>query len=515
MPADNELDPLDRWLKQQVAPLPPPPGTFELIAKRARRRKIRKALVTVASAAAVAAAVGVVVPLSTSLHLTTPSTNAVAAGSDTTPKGTAGSHTTLGTGTVTPSPPVGSSATPGGAATPGSAVPSPSTPASTNSGVSGYLPPSYVPSSVTWDSTSTGWVMGPAGTPGQCANTNPNICTSIARTDDGGQTWQGLPAPPTGGPMSATGVTGLRFLNANYGWAFGPELWATVDGQHWHQVDTKGRAVTDLETGGPDNRAYALFGDCAPPAGTAGDTIANCTSYTLETTVAGSDDWTPVGGVPASLALGGAQKGSALLELAGATGNNPPAGYLVAPDGTLYAGPLDGTAWHQVGKLPCTPGAAANDGLPQGVMLATDGLAATGATRLAMVCGGPGLGDTTVYLSQDNGVNWAKQSNVGSAGLSLIGVPESLTAIGTNGTLILATTGSTSSPGGIYLLRPGATKWQAAALSDPSGKTYGFTYVGMTSSTQGVALGGDPKLHAIWMTTNGGQTWQVREIKSS
>ena len=511
MPADNERDALDRWLNQQVTPLPPPPGTFELITKRARRRKIRKAVVTVASAAVAAAAVGVAVPLSTSLHLTTPPTDAVAAGRTTTPSGSAGSNTTLGTGTATPTKSAGSSITPSRAATSGSA--SPSTPASTSTANPGYLPPNYVPSSVTWDSTTTGWVMGPAGTPGQCANTNPSICTSIARTDDGGQTWQGLSAPPTGGPMSATGVTGLRFLNANYGWAFGPELWATVDGRHWNQVDTKGRAVTDLEAGGPGNRAYALFGDCAPPAGSTGDTIANCTSYTLETAVAGSDQWTPVGGIPANLALGGGQKGSALIELAGAVGNNPPTGYLVAPDGTLYAGPLDGTAWHKVGKLPCTPGAAANDGLPQGVMLAPDGMSATGATRLALVCGGPGLGDTTVYLSQDNGTSWTKQATVGTAGLSHIGVPESLTAIGTDGTLILATTGSTSSPGGIYLLPPGASQWQPATLADPSGKTSGFTYVGMTSPTQGVALGGSPDLHAIWMTTDGGKTWQIRPIQ--
>ena len=88
---------------------------------------------------------------------------------------------------------------------------------------------------MTWDSRSTGWIIGPAGTPGQCANKNPDICTSVARTDDGGQTWHGLPAPE----HQPDGVTGLRFLNARYGWAFGPELWATDDGgEHWHQVNT-------------------------------------------------------------------------------------------------------------------------------------------------------------------------------------------------------------------------------------------------------------------------------------
>jgi len=49
MPVNDEHDPLDSWLNQQVRPLPPPPGTFELITRRARRRKLRKLAVTVAS----------------------------------------------------------------------------------------------------------------------------------------------------------------------------------------------------------------------------------------------------------------------------------------------------------------------------------------------------------------------------------------------------------------------------------------------------------------------------------
>src|ERR1700723_2242653 len=71
--ADDERDPLDRWLSQQAQPLPPPPGTFELITRRARRRKLRKLAVTMVSAAAVAAAVAVAVPVGLNLHLSPPS----------------------------------------------------------------------------------------------------------------------------------------------------------------------------------------------------------------------------------------------------------------------------------------------------------------------------------------------------------------------------------------------------------------------------------------------------------
>ena len=72
MRADDERDPLDSWLNQQAKPLPPPPGTFELITRRARGRKLRKLAVTVVSAAAVAAAVAVAVPVGLNLHLTPP-----------------------------------------------------------------------------------------------------------------------------------------------------------------------------------------------------------------------------------------------------------------------------------------------------------------------------------------------------------------------------------------------------------------------------------------------------------
>ena len=492
MPADHEPDPVDRWLSQQVPPLPPPDGTFELITRRARRRKIRSAVASAAAAAAVAAAVAVAVPAVLSLHLTTtPANGSLAAGSSATPQHPPVTKAGAASGQAAGS---GSPAAPSGRPGPSQAA-------------AGYLPPGFLPDSVTWDSLSTGWVLGPAGTPGHCANANPDICTSVARTDDGGQTWQGLPAPDAAGPGTAAGVTGLRFLNSSYGWAFGPDLWATDDGaRHWHTVNTGGAAVTDLEAA--SGRAYALFGDCATPAGGTRDTIAHCSSYTLMTATEGSDRWTAVGGVPAGLTAGTGSS-SALIVLAAPSGTVAAAGYLVAPDGTLYAGPLDGSAWHRAGQLPCTPGPAAANGLPSQVTLAAAGQSSPAAARLALVCA-QAAGGAVTYSSGDGGAAWTRQP---AAGAALSGTPRSLTAL-PDGTLILAAAGSAAAAGGIYRLSPGAPQWQAATLSDPSDAGDGFSYVGMTSLLQGVALGGKAGLHAIWMTADGGRTWQLRPITS-
>ena len=63
----HRRDELDAWLHAQIEPLPPPPGTFEMIKRRARRRRFRQAAVTAAAAAAVAAAVIVVPRVATSV----------------------------------------------------------------------------------------------------------------------------------------------------------------------------------------------------------------------------------------------------------------------------------------------------------------------------------------------------------------------------------------------------------------------------------------------------------------
>ncbi|HEY3878298.1 MAG TPA: hypothetical protein VGM12_06825 [Trebonia sp.] len=474
MPADDERDPLDRWLNQQVRPLPPPAGTFELITRRARRRKIRRVAVSVASAAAVAVVAGVAVPAGMSLHLTTPTqSGSLEAGSRA--SASRGSQSSLAA-----------------SGRPASTSPAPSASATASAGITtpGYLPADFSPSSVTWDSTSNGWVIGPAGTPGHCgAQQDSDICTSVARTDDGGLTWSGLPAPAAGSPDGPSGVSGIRFLDGVNGWAFGPELWATHDaGKTWTSLGTGGQRVTDLETAG--DRAYALFASCGTSGSSSHGFAYPCTSYTLMTTTAGSDQWTEVGPATTGLTDNGAST-SAMIAIAGTTG------YLVAPDGTLYSGPLGGT-WQKAGTVPCAPGLPGADGLP-----ATMALALVGPTRLAVACEGETASAAPgIVTSDDSGATW---TTAATWSYGTFGYPASLAATSA-GTFVLATTK------GIWLLN--GTTWTASSVTGADAPQGGFSYVGMTSAEQGVALPADTSLHAVYMTTDGGQTWQVRPIKS-
>jgi len=463
MPDNDQRDPLDSWLGQQVHPLPPPPGTFELITRRARRRKMRKLAVTVVSAAAVVAAVVIATPPLLSLNVKPTPVAGSAEGSQSSPTASGGEQ-------------------PNGTATRYS--PAPTTSPAALAPAYGPVPPNFQPVSVTFVSTSSAWVIGQAGTPGTCANkSNPYICTSIAFTNDAGKTWHGGPAPATTGPSGARGVSGIRFLDGTSGWAFGPELWATHDaGKTWTQVNTNGARVTDLETAG--DRAFALWATCS--GGSSTGFAAGCTSYTLMTTTASSDTWTPVGGATSGLTLGGAAT-SAVLALTGTTG------YLLGPDGTLYSGPLDG-AWQRAGTAQCQPGPAAPSGLPGSALLAL-----ANSTTVMVACNA--ASGVQVYTSADSGATWDAQP---ASAWSAVGDQASATSLAAapDGTLTLA------AGNGIYLLPAGAAQWkQASVASAPDG---GFSYVGMTTNDQGVALPANASLHEIWMTFDGGRTWAAR-----
>jgi hypothetical protein len=192
-------DDVDAWLSERIEPLPPPPGTFDLIKRRARRRKYRKLAITAGSAAVIVAA-AVTVPQVVNLPVLNPKPTAAPV---------AGAHN------ATTSQPASSSASGNASAAASSAVPT---------RLAGPVPGNFRPTSVTFVGPRTGWVIGQALTPGHCAS---QFCTSVAVTRDAGKTWAGVPAPMAGPADGASGLSQIRFLNLKNGWAYGPQLYAT------------------------------------------------------------------------------------------------------------------------------------------------------------------------------------------------------------------------------------------------------------------------------------------------
>jgi hypothetical protein len=465
---DDPRDELDGWLHERIDPLPPPPGTFDLIKRRARRRKFRQAAVSAGALVAVVAAI-IVVPRVTSVLNVTQSQGASSADGRAAAPRSSAVNSAMGSGHAEASAPASPS--------PASAQGLPA------------VPPDFAATSVTFIGSGTGWVIGQAGAPGQpCAT---NYCTSVARTDDAGKSWYGGPAPITGPPSGASGVSQIRFLNPSDGWAFGPGLYATHDGgKLWAKVPTNGYRVTDLETVG--SRAFAVFASCS---GTGTNFAGECTGFSLYSATAGSDNWAPVPGAVTGLSAS-AQAASASLVLTGSRG------YLLAPGGTLYAGPVDGSAWQPVASGPaggasCTTGPAQPDAQPSGAMLA----AAT-ASDLVLACAlGPGSGGgAQVLTSSDGGKAWHQGGTApgGSTVTSAAAQP--------GGEIALATTA------GLDVSHDGGATWQQLEQGS-AGPAGGFSYVGLTSQQQGVAVPANAGEHAIWFTYDGGRSWAPHPIK--
>src|SRR6266516_7113087 len=462
-------DDVDAWLNERIEPLPPPPGTFDLIKRKARRRKYRKLAITAGSAAVIVAA-AVAVPQVVNLPVLNPNpTAAPVAGAQSSSVTADKSAPRQASGSASP---VTSSAVP----------------------LTSPVPGNFRPTSVTFVGLRTGWVIGQGLTPGHCAT---QFCTSVARTDDAGRTWTGVPAPMAGAADGATGLSQIRFLNLKYGWAYGPQLYATsTGGGTWAAVNTGGLRVTALETVG--DRVFAVWASCT---GDGPAYAAGCTRFTLYSASARGGAWAPVG-TPTTGLTDGAASEAAQLVLTGSRG------YLLAPGGALYAGPVDGSGpWTRVSSLvaSCPVGPARADGQPTGALLG-----AVNASDLILACASASSGSNPsvstqqkfIYSSKNGGVSWQQLATAPAAGVAfgLAASPSESVVLATNQ--------------GIDLLPASEMAWRKANVRGgaPAG---GFRYIGMTTGDQGIALPADPSAGTIWFTFDGGQSWKASRLNGS
>ena len=493
-------DEIDNWLEQGVTPLYPSSGSLDRIRRRARQRKTRQATFAAAGCAVVLAG-AVVTPqlIATGQHNGHRNHQPVAvepSSPEVQPSISHASHT---------SPSLAGRAT--------------QFKQHTTLKKSWTRPPGHFrPTSVTFAGTGNGSVIGAvigqAGPP--CAS---QYCTSLAGTSDYGQTWKGVSAPYAPGPNGGAGVSQLRFATTSDGWAFGPALYETSrGGWPWKSEDTYGQRVIDVEA--VATRAFAVFGTCT---GTGANYAANCTSYSLWTSVAGSSTWTPVQ-VPVAYqqlaSTSSASSAAPKLVISGGT-----TVYLLTPSGQVLSGPTAGGSWHLAGKAPCSPGPGAasgqdsqsppvpGSGTQNSVSPSPGTQGSAGPGYGAEFAAGPQLllscesqaaaAQVTLYASTD-GARWHRAGS-----LSVPGSPTSLTSAA-SGQAVLATTA------GIEYSATGGRTWRAATFasagSGATGPAGGFSYVGMTNASQGVAVPADSSLGEVYVTTDGGSTWDPSPI---
>jgi hypothetical protein len=224
----------------------------------------------------------------------------------------------------------------------------------------------------------------------------------------------------------------------------------------------------------------------------------NCTRFTLYSAPAAGGSWAPVGAPTTGLTDGAASEAAGLV----LTGSR---GYLLAPGGALYAGPVDGSGpWTRVSSLAasCPVGPARADGRPAGALLG-----AVNARDLVLACASASSGTSPsvstqqkfIYSSPDGGASWQQMGTAPAAGVAF-----SLAASPSQ-SVVLAT------DQGIDLLPAGEIDWRPATLKGgaPAG---GFGYVGMTTGDQGIALPADPSAGTVWFTFDGGQTWTASRL---
>lgn len=326
------------------------------------------------------------------------------------------------------------------------------------------VPPSpvvagFAAKSVTFVSQSTGFVLGTA----PCAS---GSCLAVARTDDGGRTWSGVPAPAARYANNVTdseGVHSIRFATADDGWIFGPELWSTHDGgAHWTKQSPLAGAGAVWALEAANGTAHAAVFDPSSP------------SIRLLTTGVTSDSWQAAA---TSLPVGSGPVPQVQIVLQGASGWADVVNRVVVGGARLGGGTW--TAW----TPPCS-----NDNGPLT-------LAGVSPTTLVALC------NAGVYGASADSVGWhAKLSTDGGSSFAnaWATVPahccfERFAAASTS-TMVVASTA-----GGIIATFDGGHTWATVSTVAVD------TDMGFTTPSQGVAV--DDQSGTLVMTYDGGHTW--------
>jgi photosystem II stability/assembly factor-like uncharacterized protein len=314
----------------------------------------------------------------------------------------------------------------------------------------------FAPMSITWISLQRGWLLGSVDCQGGLR------CPSLARTDDGGQTWDSASVP--GGPAAFDpskdpgAILRVRFADPANGWIFGTDLYATHDGgATWKKVDGLTN-VSSLEVA--KGRAWAEASWTEFPD-----------AMVIYSSPAANDDWHQIGPMTVSTPI----------SLRGDTG------YVRGPDGGLFV--LTATGF-DVRTDPCASGRD------------IAAIAAVDDQTVAVVCGydaAAGSESKEFAISHDGGHTF---TSVGEAPRS--GILVSVAAASPTTFVMAATSGASF----LYRSTDAGVTWQTI-MAD--GDQPQFNDLGFTSASRGVVVVTAP-VPAVLVTTDAGATWNALDL---
>jgi photosystem II stability/assembly factor-like uncharacterized protein len=359
----------------------------------------------------------------------------------------------------------------------------PTTPSSGTSTTTTSLPAGPVPAGMrvadlTFVSPNQGFALGT----GQCLDGSGKRCAALLRTDNGGQSWVGVPTPvganvPDTDPTScqAPCIEQVRFADAEIGYAYGPSAFF---------MTTNGGATWTAEPGGAD--ALETLNGTVIRIIDSGTGCPGPCNIGIQVASNGSTSWQ-------SLGLPGGQRNAASVVLTRAghgayllLGQHTSGG---APNqiSTLYVSANDGATWAFRGE-PCPQPAAGVEVDSVDAAAAPDGsLTIACQPRQAGLAGGFTMTSTDGVHSFDTGAGRITRGPV-----SLVGAASSRVLF------LVADT--------LYRSTDGGASW-TPVRSGPGAAIF----IGFETATTGRVIAQPAPGHSgsatVWTTTDAGQTW--------